>query len=508
LLAGAAASRPDDLDQRALAEQILEVAIGTVSAARGILWIGKGPATEMVPAAARSGSGADLDTLERISRTILLRGQGGEITLSADAMRDPNLKDIPSVRVNEIRSIVCVPMALRGERVGVIYLDHADPRAFPRHTRAFLEAFASLAAVALENARMHTELRRENARMRQRLGTLESFGRIVTASPLMHEAIQRAAVVSQVATPLLLLGESGTGKELLARAIHDAGPRTLHPFIAFNCAAVPRDLMENLFFGHVRGAFTGALRDTSGLFFQADRGTLLLDEIAELDVALQAKLLRVLQDGMVRPVGADREFMVDVRVITATSRNLLDAVQAKAFREDLYYRLNVLELRLPPLRNRMEDIPILVDHFMRKHGDKAGPAPPMRITDGGIAFLQTLPWRGNVRELENLVQRAIVLCGEQDVTEEHLRMLMDDAMEAPVTAIHGDQVDQREGQPTIAEQERAAILLALRRTAGNLTRAARLLGIHRNSLARRMQRLKVGTDARSKMESGSSEEGV
>jgi transcriptional regulator with GAF, ATPase, and Fis domain len=482
-----------NLDSRSLVEEILDVAITAVRARRGIIFLGSGTDSPLVPAVARSLSGQDLADLERVSRTILLRGSRGEPIASGDAVHDPRFVDVPSIQVHQIHSVACVPMIARGRPVGVIYADHPEAGAFPRHVEMFLEAFAGIAAVAIENARLHDDLRSENVRMRQQLTSLDAFGRIITVSPLMMETLHRAAVVARVDTPVMLLGESGTGKELLARAIHDASPRALNPFLAYNCAAVPRDLMESIFFGHVRGAFSGAVRDVPGLFRQADRGVLLLDEIAELDPALQAKLLRVIEDGMIRPVGGEREIPVDVRVLTATSRDLSEAVRRREFREDLFYRLNVLELRVPPLRDRPEDIPVLVEHFLRKHSDPQ--APRLVFGADAIEVLQSLGWPGNVRQLENLVRRVLVLSSEPVVSADGIQRWLGTGSAEPDAAEPRASSAAPARTQTLDEQEREAIRRALEEADGNKTLAARQLGIHRNSLVRRMRRLKIRDDS-------------
>jgi serine/threonine-protein kinase PknK len=264
---------------------------------------------------------------------------------------------------------------------------------------------------------------------------------------------------------------------------------------------VPGLLMESIFFGHVRGAFTGAVRNAPGLFRQAHRGVLFLDEVAELGLALQAKLLRVLEDGIIRPVGGDREHRVDVRLITATSRDLRRAVLEGDFREELYYRTNVLEIRLPPLRERAADIPILVDSLLRKHSP--GGEPRMRFTPDALEFLQTLPWRGNVRELDNLVQRALILCPTPSGGVEEVRRLVSEPLEVGVKGPGADRLfnpgppaaDRGRPEPLSVvrplEEERRDILDALRRARGNKSEVARLLGLHRNALLRRMRRLGI-----------------
>jgi serine/threonine-protein kinase PknK len=492
-----ACSITSNLSLRSLVIQILDIAIHAVGAERGIVFMGDASDRELVPVVARSVRGQDVQQLERISRTILRHSQLGRPVVTEDATRDPLLHTIPSVMMQQIRSVICLPMTVRGEPVGAIYVDAPSrAQAFPQHAERFLEAFASLAAVALENARLHGETLHENARLRRQLSAQEAFGRLVTVSPSMTALLKRASMLVPAETPVMIVGESGTGKELLARSIHEAGARLLNPFVAYNCAAIPRDLMESIFFGHVRGAFTGAVRAMPGLFRQADQGTLFLDEIAELDFGLQAKLLRVIEDGIVRPLGSDEEFHVDVRLIAATSRDIRAAVREGRFREELYYRINVIELAVPPLRDRLDDIPVLVDHFLRKHGSGRPEGRQVTLTKRAMNYLQSLPWPGNVRELENLVRRILVLCepGPQDA--ERLRGLVSPRPDDDSSESAGAPAQQVAAPITLITKEppadeRQEIIDVLRRAKGKRAVAARMLGIHRNVLLRRMEKLGI-----------------
>lgn len=465
----------------------LDAALEGTGARQGILWLGRGPLTTLVPCFAPDLEPGELPELERVSATVLERGAAGVPVFASDAQSDPQLGTQASVRRHRIRSVVCMPIRAAGERIGVLYLDHPEPAAFGDATRLFLETFATLAAAGLERARAHDALEAQLESARERHGRGEAFRAIVTASPAMLETLDRAAAVAASDLGVLMLGESGTGKELLARAIHAASPRATRPFVPFNCAAVPRDLMESVFFGHVRGAFTGAVRDMPGLFVQAEGGTLFLDEIADLDRGLQARLLRVLQDGLVRPVGGERERRVDVRVLAATSRDLPAAVRAGEFREDLFFRLDVLGLRVPPLRERPEDVPLLVRHFLAHHRHRLPGAQGLEFSKEALERLRRRDWTGNIRELENLVQRACVLHPGGTIRAEDIAAMVTDLGPAA-----GRSATRGEG--SLAARERDAIREALARAGGNKTRAARALGIHRNALSRRMERLGIRED--------------
>ena len=360
-----------------------------------------------------------------------------------------------------------------------------------------MESFAAIAAVALENARKHGDIQRENARLRHRLSLQSSFERLLTLSPQMNTLLQRALLGAQVDAPVLIIGECGTGKELLAKSIHEGSPRELNPFIAYNCSTSPRELMESIFFGHVRGAFTGAQRDMPGLLREADRGTLFLNEITDLELELQVKLLDALERGIVRPVGGRREFRVDVRLITATSRDIRTEVREGRFLEDLYYRLNILELHIPALRERPEDIPLLVNHFLQKHSQFRVLEDNISFTQGAMEYLQSLRWLGNVNELESLVRRILMLSEQPKIDVARLKKFIAlPADAASMESVPGAwAATNKTGQiRPFVEQEREALREALIRTGGNKSKAARLLGLHRNTLLRRIKKLEVAGD--------------
>jgi two-component system, NtrC family, response regulator AtoC len=329
--------------------------------------------------------------------------------------------------------------------------------------------------LTLRKAEERERLRRENVILREELGRTYSFESMVGRSHAMQELFRTVRKVADFRTTVLLQGESGTGKELIARALHRLGPRKGGPFVAVNCGAIPHPLLESELFGHVRGAFTDAFREKRGLFVEADEGTLLLDEVGELPRDLQVKLLRVLQDQEVRPVGGSRSQKVDVRIIAATIRDLEDEVVRGRFREDLFFRLNVVTLRVPPLRDRAEDIPLLVEHFLGKHRERLG-VRVEGITQRGLRRLVEYPWPGNVRELENAMERAMVLCDGPQIDVQDLPL----AEQRPgrVEAVPGD-VRLRS---RLRALERELIAQALERTHGNRTRAARLLGITHRAL--------------------------
>jgi DNA-binding NtrC family response regulator len=306
-----------------------------------------------------------------------------------------------------------------------------------------------------------------------------SLAGIVTQEPQMLALLRMAARLAHSNAPILIQGESGTGKELLAREIHLRSPRRDRPFVALNCAAIPESLLESELFGHERGAFTGAIARRMGKFQTAHQGTLLLDEVSETSLPLQAKLLRALQEGELDPVGRDRSVRVDVRVVATTNRSLRDELQSGRFRADLFFRLNVLALRLPPLRDRLGDIPLLTRHFIEKHRATCD-SPVREASDAALRHLAGYPWPGNVRELESSIHRALLLCTERVLQPAHL--LLDLGLVEP---------PQQSG--TRSAMERRLILSTLERVGVNRTRAAEALGISVRTIRNRLRQYREET---------------
>jgi two-component system response regulator AtoC len=320
-------------------------------------------------------------------------------------------------------------------------------------------------------------LRREVAQLHDELVALRAPSGIVGRSPKIAQALTLADKVARHPSTALVTGESGTGKELIARHIHDASPRASRPFVAVNCAAIPEALLESELFGHAKGAFTGAIAERQGLFEEAHEGTLFLDELGDLPVPLQVKLLRALQEGEVRRVGDNASRSVDVRLVAATARDLESDVAEGRFRADLYYRVNVVRIHLPALRERAEDIPELVRHFVDRFNRRLG----LHVTGVSAAAMRALveyPWPGNVRELENVIERAMVLTDGSQVDVEQLPTLAAPAMRADGAVSPLDLSVKRRTE----ELERALIAEALERTRGNRTRAAKLLDLSHRAL--------------------------
>ncbi|MBV8201806.1 MAG: sigma 54-interacting transcriptional regulator [Acidobacteria bacterium] len=419
-----------------------------------------------------------------LSRTLLHKTVGERAALLAvDVLRTPGLGDAESVQAERLQSLIALPLAGPEGVLGLLYADSREPGArFDEGHLALLAAACRFTALALGNLRRMEWLQAEA----RRLDDARDLA-LVGESPRMKEVYRLLARVAPTGSTVLLLGESGTGKELAARALHDASPRAGRPFVAINCATLLETLLESELFGHEKGAFTGAVERKAGKLEVADTGTVFLDEVGEIHPALQAKLLRFLEQREFERVGGTRPIRVDVRVIAATHRDLEAAIQAGSFRADLYYRLGVITLTLPPLRERFEDVPLLASHFAarlsRDLGRRvAGFSPEAR------ACLLRYPWPGNVRELRNAVERALVLCeGELIVPA--------DLPEAVLEAAAGTAREPAAAIPrfhaAVNEYKRRLILDAVKESGGSIARAATLLGLHSNYLHRLVTNLEL-----------------
>ncbi|MFY1664683.1 sigma-54-dependent transcriptional regulator [Pseudomonas sp. Pseu.R1] len=350
--------------------------------------------------------------------------------------------------------------------------------------------------ITVHKALQFRDILRDNQRLRAELDEHQQIESLVGESPAFRKVLQAVDSVRESSATILLTGESGTGKEMVARAIHKHGNRADKPFVAVNCAAIPEGLLESEMFGHKKGAFTGAVSDRIGRFQQADKGTLFLDEVGDMPLALQAKILRALQERVIEPVGDPRERKVDVRVIAATNKGLLEAVARKEFREDLYYRLNVFPIPLPALRERVEDIPALARHFAHVLGATAG----KRITGfspEALLAMANYPWPGNIRELQNCVERATIVASSQTIEESDLPAYLFGAK--PLESSTASILSDGPGIPSdldaaLAEVEKAYILAALHESNGVQAAAAQRIGISERSLWYRLKKLEIHVD--------------
>ena len=449
-----------DIDS--LLEHVMEVAVQAVEAERGFLVLSEDESLRV--RTARNISAETAMDKDGFSRSIVNRViESRKPILTMDAQADKRFEGAESLIMKQIRAAACVPFHLRGRFLGAICLDSKTHRAkFTLETMTFLSAFADLAAIAIENARMMERLREENRLLRSEVERRYGFSEIVGNSSKMQQIFSLLNKILQSDISTLFEGESGTGKELAARALHYNGQRHEKPFIVQFCGNLSEHLLESELFGHKKGSFTGAISDKRGLLEVANGGTFFLDEIADIPPAIQAKLLRVLQEGEFRRVGDTETRRVDVRIMSATNKSLATQVEKGNFREDLYYRLNVITVTLPPLRERNGDIPLLVNHFLKKNSEKAG-VPMKRVTPEAMRILEGYHWPGNVRELENAVERAIVLAGEHGITPAELII-----SPAPQTA---------SSRRTLKDHEKELVMRCLKENGNNKTRTAQELGV-------------------------------
>jgi transcriptional regulator with GAF, ATPase, and Fis domain len=416
----------------------------------------------------------------RVSRTIVqrvLREKAG--LMVSDVSQDSSVSGVTTLAQAEVRSLLCVPLFARGEPTGIIYLDRRDRlQAFDEGHLQFLTGVANLAGLALENVRLWEGLREENRRLRTEIDLEHDM---VGTSPRIQEILGVIQRVAPTTSTVLIQGESGTGKELVARAIHANSPRADEPFVAINCAALTESLLESELFGYEKGAFTGAIGLKKGKIEVAESGTLFLDEISELALGLQAKLLRVLQERELERVGGTKPIKVDVRVIAATNKSLAEVAQAGTFRPDLFYRLNVVTITTPPLRDRREDIPALAASFLQKFCKKCG-IHKKGLSAQVLALLDRYEWPGNVRELENAIERAVVLGVAEEVLAEDLPDSILETSTLPASGLakyHG----------SLKENKKQLVLNALEQANGYYVDAAKILGLHPNSLLRLIRNL-------------------
>jgi transcriptional regulator with GAF, ATPase, and Fis domain len=423
------------------------------------------------------------------SRAVLMR----RVVSIPDVLQDPDFAIGKAAAAAGFRSNVGIPLMHAGRPIGAIAVGRAEPGPFPEHQLALLQTFADQAVIAIENARLFIALRQEIEGHRKSKATIHvlleeiASGRdaMVGNSPALQRVRAQIAQVCRTDSTVLIQGETGSGKELVAHAIHAESRRSEGPLIKLNCAALPRELVESELFGHERGAFTGATQQRRGRFELADHGTLFLDEVGELPVEAQAKLLRVLQDGEFERLGGARSLRTDVRLIAATNRDLHGEVEAGRFRADLYYRLNVFPITLPPLRERRDDIPALVRHFASKAARKLG-RPPDAISPEFIEKARTYDWPGNIRELENLVERALIMGDGQ-------------AFSVAERASQGDGAARRQAMApdslaSLEEIERAHIRQVLQEVSWKIegnAGAARILGLKPSTLRARLHKLGI-----------------
>jgi Nif-specific regulatory protein len=469
------------LDLKELLNKVMDLAIEIVGAERGLIFLYRSETDEMEMVVARNMERQSIKDATEYSRNVLKEAGRGLSILSVDAAADDRFRQFRSVALYHIRSLLCVPLKLKNRIIGTVYVDTRRPGvAFTEHEQRFLEAFANQAAIAIENARLHDQVRQENTYLKAAVQERYGYESIIGRSARMREVFALLTRVAGSNLPVVIRGESGTGKELVARAIHHNSARRDRRFFTENCAALPDTLLESELFGHVKGAFTGADTARKGLFELADGGTILLDEVGDMSLPMQSKLLRVLQDGEMRPVGSGTSLHVDVRVISATNRDLEAMIKQQTFRQDLYFRLNVVNIRIPPLRERREDIPHLVDHFLDRIA-RENKTAKLRVDPTLMGRLTRYDWPGNVRELENQMYRLALFANGDTLT------LEDAGQDTEFLAKTGVAGSRAVENGMTAE----ALKQALAQAKGNRDEAARLLGISRATMFRRLKQFKI-----------------
>ena len=401
--------------------------------------------------------------------------ESGEPLLIPEVSKDPRwYKEISESVGFQTRSIACVPMKVNGEIIGVVeIIDKEDGSPIRNEDMNTLTVFAELASKAIGNAQRIDQVRKENIDLKEELGDKHQ---LVGESKILQKVISDAFKVANSKTSTLILGESGTGKELLGRLIHQAGPRKTKPMIVLNCAALPETLLEAELFGHEKGAFTGAMARKIGKFEIADGGTLFLDEIGEMSPGMQAKLLQVLEEGVFYRVGGNTPISVDVRVISATNIDIAQEVDQGKFREDLYYRINVVQIQMPSLRERREDIPLLLDYFLRIFKQETG-HPNLKVSEPAMKKMVEYDWPGNVRELRNALERAVVMGNGQEILPEDL----------PISRQRAVQPGLEVGltlKEALDRFKKEFITINLKHAGGNRSKAAKVMDVQRTYLSR------------------------
>jgi len=402
----------------------------------------------------------------------------------SDLQESEQFKNQESVLDLQLRTAVCVPLVLDDKVIGVIYTDsNRITTEFNESDLPIVVAFAAQTAIAIENAKLHGEvmlskenLARENLELKERLSEKYEFSGIIGKSKSMQEIFAMIKKIAPLDSTVLISGETGTGKELIARAIHFNGPRKKKKLVTINCGAMPLELLESELFGHKRGSFTGATSDKAGLFETADGGTIFLDEIGDMPQPLQVKLLRALQEGEIRRVGENLPRKVDVRIIAATNRDLTEDIKAGRFRQDLFYRLNVVPVNIPPLRERSEDVLPLIDHFLEKYGFRMNKGN-VRIAPSAVKILLGHGWTGNVRELENTIERALALSGDSKMLSEEQFPQFD-----PEAAAFCNLERHKSLKQKLQVVEKQIVIDTLDKTGWNITKAAEILEVTRQHL--------------------------
>jgi transcriptional regulator with GAF, ATPase, and Fis domain len=468
-----------------LLEAMLDAVIDVTGGEKGLILLleeahaadgGAAPGKPVIRAARNVKREAITDTSGAISDSIVRRVlETGRPVIVSDALTDAQFGSSESVLALRLSSVMCAPLVSQGQVTGAMYVGNDRVKGlFERGQLDLLSIFAGQASLILQNAMLLNALRADKEKLSNELKD-KRFGEIIGVCPSMMEVFRKLQKVATTDISVLITGETGTGKELIAREVHRRSNRANGPFVVINCGAIPENLIESELFGHVKGAFTGAVASRPGKFQVADKGTLFLDEIGELPLNLQVKLLRALQERVVFRVGDAKPEKVDIRVVAATNRVLEEEIRAGRFREDLYYRLNVVNLYLPPLRERGDDVLIIAKALLSKYADELH-SPVQGFTPQALAAVKKNPWPGNIRQLENRIKKALVLCEKKLLDVDDLDLGA--SSEAPILPL----------EKAKEEFQRRYVLEVLERNNGNRTQTARDLGVDPRTIFRYLER--------------------
>ncbi len=498
----------EELDPLKLQKKFLQALLDLQHVERGSIWVRRPDCYECVEAVgchSEKISGLRLDS--RQSSIVGWVIENGVMTVAEPGRDERHYKEIEDSFDVKSTLILCFPLFGRNRDVygAVQIIDTSaggDRLNIDKHYLELLQELVDIGSIALSNSMAYNDQAVENLQLKRTIEAIRGENRVIGQNEKFLEVMRLAKEYAKTDFPVLITGESGTGKEVIAKEIHRMSTRRDRAFLVQNCSAIPDALLESELFGYMRGAFTGAIKDKAGLFEAADGGAVFLDEIGDMPMSLQARILRVIQDCEIKPLGATSSRRIDVRIISATNKDLEEAIAGQLFREDLYYRLNVLPLHLPPLRERREDIPLLLDHFIRKEAMAMG-LPPRKISREALRRLMAYAWKGNIRELENLVKRILVIMDGDVIGVDDLPGRLPDAtLPAPADsapARRGSvEVDKDSsghealfGDYTWEELERAYVLHLLEKHRWNISRAAKATGVNRSTFDSRMKKLGI-----------------
>jgi transcriptional regulator with GAF, ATPase, and Fis domain len=462
-------------DLSELLQELMDAVINVTNADKGFLILLEG--NELRVKVARNVRSENIDdAISQLSDSIIAKVvKTRRPLIISDALRDAEFSSSMSVINLQLCSVMCVPLMDKDSLMGLIYVGNDNVvELFEQQALEVLTIFAAQASLIVKNALLVSDLQLESRNLRERLDAMR-FGRTIGSCDAMKEVFKKVEKIATTDISVLITGETGTGKELIAKEIHERSPREKGPFVTINCGAIPENLLESELFGHVKGAFTGAVANKRGKFHAADGGTLFLDEIGELPLQLQVKLLRALQEKSVVRVGDTRSEPVDIRVLAATNKNLEEEIRKSAFREDLYYRLNVVNLHLPPLRERGEDLMVIAKYLLQKYGDEYG-AKVRGFSPNAVIAIKKYHWPGNIRQLENHIKKASVLADKALLGPEDLGLSADELPPILPLAQAKEEFQRRYINEVLAQNN------------GNRTKTARDLGVDPRTIFRHLER--------------------